>query len=294
MTEYNTTFNCPICESRGGFSKLFEFEGGPRQIIICKCGHQELYPFPTAEELSAIYNDGYYDFWGFKENFDEMFKIKLKSCNRLIKKIKKLLPRNNDSRHHLDIGCAFGYMLEAGRLAGFTSEGLEISPAAKVATEYGYKVSKKMLEDTSYPDNFFSLVTAIDVVEHIPSPRPWLTEAHRILKKGGVLMMETPDASSFHARGRGQNWPHYKLEHLHYFNPSSMKKLLKSLGFEDVKKITGRRYLTLDYIKKHYDKYQPNNIEAKLCRLMQLLIPDLIFKRPLPLPSAMVIIAKKA
>lgn len=47
-----------------------------------------------------------------------------------------------------------------------------------------------------YADASFDLVVSMDVVEHVPDPRPWLAEALRVLRPGGSLFLTTPNYGS--------------------------------------------------------------------------------------------------
>jgi SAM-dependent methyltransferase len=47
-----------------------------------------------------------------------------------------------------------------------------------------------------YPDRHFDAVISMDVVEHIVDPLPWLREALRVLKPGGLLFLTTPNYAS--------------------------------------------------------------------------------------------------
>ncbi len=47
-----------------------------------------------------------------------------------------------------------------------------------------------------YEDARFDAVISMDVVEHILDPLPWLVEALRVLKPGGLLFLTTPNYAS--------------------------------------------------------------------------------------------------
>lgn len=283
--------SCPIC-GKNQYRRLFEIEGGKRQIISCECGHQSIFPLPTEKELQEIYGKGYYDFWGIRDNFQQVFNLKLRTCQKLIKLATAFIPCLNRPRH-LDIGCAFGYMIKAAQLAGYDSQGLEISPAANEAIRLGYNVRKVSLEDAGFPEGYFDLITAVDVIEHIAEPRRWLSECVRVLKKGGILLLVTPDCSSLPAMIRKSKWPHYKVEHLHYYSSYTLKRLLLNIGFDDIDSRMGIRYLTLSYITNHYERFQPMVLETKILKIVRAMLPQKLVEYSLPFPSEMVVTARK-
>lgn len=51
-----------------------------------------------------------------------------------------------------------------------------------------------------YDDGAFDLVVAMDVIEHVPDPGPWLRDVVRVLRPGGSLMLTTPNYASWSLR----------------------------------------------------------------------------------------------
>jgi SAM-dependent methyltransferase len=47
-----------------------------------------------------------------------------------------------------------------------------------------------------YPNSHFDAVVSMEVVEHLIDPLPWLAEALRVLKPGGLLFLTTPNYAS--------------------------------------------------------------------------------------------------
>ena len=90
----------------------------------------------------------------------------------------------------LDIGCATGLFLEVARADGWQTWGVELSSwAAKRAQSKGLTVHEGTLEEASYPDSFFTVVTMWDVIEHLADPVKTLAEVHRIMSPGGLLVL---------------------------------------------------------------------------------------------------------
>jgi SAM-dependent methyltransferase len=51
-----------------------------------------------------------------------------------------------------------------------------------------------------YADGTFDLVAAMDVIEHVVPPEPWLREAWRVLAPRGCLLLTTPNYGSWSLR----------------------------------------------------------------------------------------------
>ena len=51
-----------------------------------------------------------------------------------------------------------------------------------------------------YPSAHFDAVVSMDVIEHLVDPLPWLSDALRVLKPGGLLFLTTPNYASHSLR----------------------------------------------------------------------------------------------
>jgi 2-polyprenyl-3-methyl-5-hydroxy-6-metoxy-1,4-benzoquinol methylase len=133
-------------------------------------------------------------------------------------------------------------MLQEAKAAGWDPVGVETSEfAAKYAAEHtGCPVYAGTLEKAAFPSESFDVVTLTDVIEHVPEPVELMREIHRILRPGGVVFIVTPNFASLFVWLYGPKayavWPD---QHVIYFQPSTMTKLLRGVGF--VRTITGSK-----------------------------------------------------
>lgn len=138
---------------------------------------------------------------------------------------------------HLDVGCALGFMLQEAALAGWESFGVETSPfAARYAEDHtGCHVHIGNLRQAALPDSSFDVVTLMDVIEHVPDPGGMIADIHRILRPRGVLFIVTPNFGSLFVRLYGRKaygvWPD---QHVVYFQPATMQRMLFKMGFHNV------------------------------------------------------------
>ncbi len=114
------------------------------------------------------------------------------------------------------------------------------------AHELGLQVSHGDLSQA--PDHFenFALVTAIDVIEHVPDPSGLLNEIRRRLARGGLVYVETPNwrsavyaVGSLAARVSGSRpQPVFERlfppEHVQYFTPEGLRALVTRVEFRPV------------------------------------------------------------
>lgn len=136
----------------------------------------------------------------------------------------------------LDVGCGSGNTLHLLRSVGWKCYGLDIDATAiSIARKRGIKnASLGSDEDMQkYPDGFFDAIRLYHVIEHVDDPVRCLSLAFRKLKKGGEIIIGTPNVESFVARIAKQYW--YGLDcprHLYLFSPKTLSGLTKQIGFK--------------------------------------------------------------
>lgn len=134
----------------------------------------------------------------------------------------------------LDIGANIGLLLNQARNKGFEVEGIEFS---KTAIEYGRKTfNLKYYEKDIFSLNLkaenYDVVTMNHVLEHIEDVKKFLSEVHRILKPGGIMVVALPNFASISARVLKSRWASLQpQEHIWYFTPKSFAKLLQTQRF---------------------------------------------------------------
>lgn len=100
----------------------------------------------------------------------------------------------------IDFGCAEGLtLLQMHNLLG-TGEYIGIEYSEKLlsfAPRMPYNVKLKNGDITSLPDtikeNYYNVVTALAVFEHLENPLLAMKEAYRVLKNGGLFIATCPD-----------------------------------------------------------------------------------------------------
>lgn len=208
---------CPACDSADGRER-----GTKNGIVLRACdGCGTLYAARTG---GAFDYDGYYDeanlsvpdFIGAR--LDEIFAsfAPYRRTNRL-----------------LDIGCGAGSLLEAARRAGWEAHGTEVSaPAVEHARAAGFEVFCGDLADAPYPEGHFDVVTASEILEHLPEPRALVREAARVLRPGGLFWATTPHGRGLSARLLGTGWSAISPpEHMQLFSLRGARRMLGGAGF---------------------------------------------------------------
>ena len=155
----------------------------------------------------------------------------------------------------LDIGCWDGRFLEKIRQADLFSElyGIDLPPEAveKVCSlGFDAQVIDLNSESIPFPDDYFDAISLLAVLEHIFDPYMVIREIYRILRPGGILIIDVPNVGSFTNRCRillgrlpvTSQDPGWDGGHLHYFTKYALDQFLVSEGFQiTARKLTGGR-----------------------------------------------------
>jgi SAM-dependent methyltransferase len=122
----------------------------------------------------------------------------------------------------LDYGCGAGIFLEFLSRAGFRSLS-------------GYDAFIPKYSEPSILDKKYDVVTSYDVIEHLDDPRSYLSALLKPLKKGGLLVIGTPNADYISLKAE----PYFQVElsqpyHRHIFSEKALRSLCAEFGLEPV------------------------------------------------------------
>jgi len=214
-------------------------------IVECSnCGFVFLKNAP-AQTLTGIYQEGYFkgscrnedtfnvSGWDYFDS-EHYLAVRCKSRDALDSIESFISPGRI-----LDIGCGPGIFLAEALSRGWAPYGFDLSDfAIRYANkELGLHNVKKMdAEDIDYKDNSFEAITLFHVIEHVLNPRELMETSYRIIKQGGILIIETPDICTRRAKKAGADWKYLKIpEHLNYFSLKTLSRLLNEVGFRPLK-----------------------------------------------------------
>jgi len=159
----------------------------------------------------------------------------------------------------LDVGCGSGSLMFKARDKFKEVYGIDISPS-RVETAKKNAVKKfgennnlhfqlcSINEKIDFPDAMFDAVTCIAVIEHIFDPYFVICEIHRVLKNGGIFIVEVPNIAYIKQRisllfgklpvtSSPFNWKEIGWDggHLHYFTKKTFCGLLEECGLRILK-----------------------------------------------------------
>jgi 2-polyprenyl-3-methyl-5-hydroxy-6-metoxy-1,4-benzoquinol methylase len=141
----------------------------------------------------SLYDEAYFEgrnsnYWWTVGSYKNLQKFP--HWNEMLKVIKEIKANGK----LLDIGCAYGFLINAASIH-FESYGIDISKfAVKKSKELCRgKVSRASAVSLPFKNESFSVVTVVDTLEHVPNLNQCLKDIVRILKKDGVLFLQLPN-----------------------------------------------------------------------------------------------------
>lgn len=98
------------------------------------------------------------------------------------------------------------------------------------------QIIHSLLGNASLPDASYDVITMVDMVYYLPFPLRDLRRVKRLLKPGGVLIIE---AQNFANRGYVYRWLRHPFSDtwMYFYTPSSLERVLEKIGMEIVGRI---------------------------------------------------------
>lgn len=153
----------------------------------------------------------------------------------------------------LDIGCGTGVNAEAIAAKGHSVSGIDISETAVArfrACGFSGTVGD-IIHGLPYEDGQFDIAFASEVIEHVSDTAKFLSEARRVLRPGGTLLLSTPNSASWIMRvyallGRTLSEVQHP-GHVRFFSKQSLESAVEASGFNVVRVASRNMYLAVPF-----------------------------------------------
>ena len=181
--------------------------------------------FERTTQADGTYVDGY-------EFYEEYIEIIRNPAVRRAQLERRMGRCPNRPRAVCDVGAAMGHDVVHLRSLGFDAVGLEPSAYSRrrALEKFGILLEPRPLVEARLPDASFDAVIYSDVFEHLLEPAAELREIPRVLRPGGVLLLELPNQASLVADVLGAAYLYG--EHVLFLGPQEAERLLASAGFD--------------------------------------------------------------
>jgi 2-polyprenyl-3-methyl-5-hydroxy-6-metoxy-1,4-benzoquinol methylase len=229
---------CPICAGK-------EAETLHRQEFYLPEGHplQGGYDVAACEGCGFVYADtvvdqAAYDLFYAKRSKYEDPKTSTGSGQsewdaRRLNEMSEAIARRASSpgARILDLGCANGGLLAALKAQGFSNlTGVDPSPACAAATREIHGIKAVAASLYSLPDlGLFDIITLSHVLEHLEDLRGAVRNFARLLRPGGMVYIEVPDASRY-TEYLVAPFQDFNTEHINHLSHRSLRQLLAGVG----------------------------------------------------------------
>ena len=233
--EYPT---CPLC---GSDRRQFRFRlDEPYSVARCEaCGLHYLYPRLTEAAMHEAYRQWSYYEGGTSGYADTGYTAQESALRATFKRLlANLAKRGLTGGDLLEIGCGYGYLLDEARMFFDGRVGTEFSPeAADIARTTGGDVFIGGIEQI-VPERKFDCVVATQVIEHVYEPLSFVKGLAGHTKRGGHIVIATPDIGGVLRRAMGRRWPSFKApEHVLYFDFRRLRALMQRAGLTNVRRL---------------------------------------------------------
>ncbi|MEO2207496.1 methyltransferase domain-containing protein [Paenibacillus pabuli] len=247
--------SCPICDGND-YTQLYKILGHRQfetNLHRCTaCGGVFMDPQPTEEYLNWFYQNIYYSEdhrkkMGWDTEISNVTSGMLRSYEMRMDLVESFADQTRFPRGTLlDIGCSTGHFLAEAQFRYWSVQGIEISESAanEGRKKFGLNVVTGEINDDIFENESFDVVTAWDVLEHIPTPHSFMKNIKRVLKKDGLFVANTPNVNSSASFHSGSKWRHLDPPlHVILYDHISLRILMKMHGFEILKISSGPEYL---------------------------------------------------
>jgi len=135
-------------------------------------------------------------------------------------------------RRLLDIGGGGGGFANLATEAGWQVTALELNQEnSKRMADQGIQVIVKHLEMADLASGSFDLISLWEVLEHLVDPGLTLSEVHRLLAPGGLLLVMVPNVESLVTRILHEKSNTFGgHSHLNHFSPRTLEAILNKAG----------------------------------------------------------------
>ena len=166
----------------------------------------------------------------------------------------------------LDFGAGWGFFLAAAQQRGWDVSGIEPTPGHALYAREALRLDVRpdyLHHDTFEPETF-DVITSLQVFEHVEEPAAELAKLFRILKPGGLLVIEIPSIDSPLVRLLKSRHRHFVPDHFWYFDKTTLPTFVEAGGFEVLDYSNPARRLSLLWLTRTVGKrYTPAAVSSR-------------------------------
>ncbi len=226
--------HCPVC-----LSSVFSAYGEKNDCSVIQCASCEYifcHPRPTQEQLNKIYKGG-----DEEGAVNESFFPKASSRRRRAFFNALKLRCYIRGKRTLDMGCGGGFFVDAARLMGGDSHGLDVNDHA---IAYARRRFLKCQFHLGSFENFrgkiggFDFVYSSEVIEHLNDVEDYMDFLSSLTRPNGVVFITTPDIEWKGGAENPLEWDVFSPPiHIQFFSEKTLVRLFQRYGFVPLRRV---------------------------------------------------------
>ena len=238
-------FVCVPCPACGAEDSTPKFEKNSISYMNCRvCQTFYVNPRPSPSVLEWFYRGSpNYAYWNnvvFPASETARHqKIFVPRVDQLLELCRKY---SVEMKAILEVGAGFGTFCAEVKARNVFSKVIAVEPTpdlAETCRKRGLEILEQPIEQIELDHTaLFDVVVSFEVIEHLFAPIDFVGHMTRLLKPGGLLILTCPNGQGFDIETLGIASNTVDHEHLNYFNPSSLSKLLTNCGLEVLESFT--------------------------------------------------------
>lgn len=233
--EYSESIkNCPVCDSTS--SKIFCKKDGFVHNQCTNCSMVYLSPRLTVDATHDFYNSVVNEAYNDTKFHDDSSSSMDDQLNLLNFSILQKYVKYSKNLKLLEIGPGRGVFLKKASTEGFHTTAIELnSKLIDKLSKFCDEVYSDDLTKLNLIENSYDVIYFRDVIEHIPNPKIFLKEIWRILKRRGILIIDTHNIDALIFRlTKEYHTVIFGFEHPLHWSPKTLKLACESVGLSHV------------------------------------------------------------
>ena len=175
----------------------------------------------------------------------------------------------------LEVGSGLGFLLHFFKEDGWITTGVEPDSLCcqHARAIFGLNVIAGTLPNANCQADSYDVALMMHVIEHVPDPCQTLSELFRMLRPGGILVVETPRYDTLTFKLLGHRERSVLCEgHVYFFTTSTLERIAQKVGFSVLRRAYVGRSLTLDRLLWNIGRISKGKvIQSKLESISRLL-----------------------
>lgn len=235
---------CPACDTREHLPRYTK--NGMRYVTCPECGSFYVSPRPPPGVLEWFYRGSpNYAYWN-----EHIFPASEAARRRhiFVPRVDRLLSicakYSVPTGALLEVGAGFGTFCTELQSRHIFGRVVAVEPTpglANTCRERGIEVIEQPIEHIGQEAGLFDVIASFEVIEHLFNPGQFISHVGRLLRPGGLMMLTCPNGQGFDIETLGPASTSVDHEHLNYFNPTSLSRLLVRHGLEQLESFTPGR-----------------------------------------------------